>query len=133
MKVIAAASSMKILKARDENAGRSKSETTKDTAIAVLMCGLLWVLLYFLFYGTIWVWATSKGVESLLEIHDTIFAFESKFEKAKAFTELTTCLDRSVPRGKVAISDVVLCLRVMGMKSSSDARLVIFFYSVIAK
>jgi len=115
---------MKILKPRDENVERSKAETVKDTALAVIMFGMLWVLLYLLFYGTIWVWATSKGVAPLLEMQDTIFTFESKFEKAKAFTELTTCLERSVPRGKVAISDVVLCLKVMGMKSPSDVELV---------
>lgn len=107
---------MKVLKPRGE---QDKTEKANDSAFTVVMFGLLWVVIYFLFYGAIWAWASSNPVASLLDKQGVISAFESKFEKADALAELTTCLDRSVPSGKVAISDVVLCLKVMGMESQS--------------
>ncbi|KAM7192599.1 hypothetical protein V8F20_008808 [Naviculisporaceae sp. PSN 640] len=112
--VAAGAASMNYLKPREGE--RDEKDRANDPAITVVMCGVLWVLLYFLFYGTIWSWASSKPVAELLEEGGLIFKFESKFEQANILTELTTCLERSVPSGEAEISDVVLCLKVMGMK-----------------
>jgi len=111
---------MKMLKARQKSVERSKAEITKDTAFLAVMIGLLWVLLYVQFLSTIWVWTSSKTVAPLLERQDTVFRFKSNFEHAKALTELNTYMERSVFHGKEAISDLLLCIKLRGIKSSPD-------------
>ncbi|KIM96548.1 hypothetical protein OIDMADRAFT_58866 [Oidiodendron maius Zn] len=82
---------------------------------------LTWSLLiiYLIFYGTVWIWASSRTVADLIDDHGVWKDFSAKVDVPDALDLLTRCL---LERGEgwAVVEDFTFCAKDIGIKSAGD-------------
>jgi len=80
---------------------------------------ITWSLLvvYLIFYGTAWLWASSRTVADLIGDHGVWKDFQAKVDVPDALDLLTRCLyDRG--QGWATVEDFAFCAKDIGVKST---------------
>ena len=77
------------------------------------------LIIYLVFYGTVWIWASSRAVADLIDDHGVWKDFEAKVNVPDALDLLTRCL---LERGEgwAVVEDFTFCAKDIGIKSAGD-------------
>lgn len=80
---------------------------------------LSWSLLvfYLIFYGTAWIWASSRTVADLIDNHGVWKDFQAKVNVPDALDLLTRCLYDNV-QGWATVENFTFCAKDIGIKST---------------
>jgi hypothetical protein len=73
---------------------------------------------YLLFYGTCWIWASSKVIDDLMVTQATLLDFEAKVSVPNVLGLLTRCLHNSLPDRNATVEDFSTCLTALGVPST---------------
>lgn len=82
-----------------------------------IMISFSCLVIYLIFCGTTWLWASSRPIADLTDKHGVLHDFEAKVDLPDALALLTRCLQDSVPGRYATIQDFSYCLKDIGVKS----------------
>ena len=87
----------------------------KRDVSGVLICSFGCLVIYLMFFGTAWVWASSRTIADIIDKHGVLHDFQAKVNIPDALAMLTRCLQDSIPSGYATVEDFSICLKDIGV------------------
>jgi hypothetical protein len=92
------------------------TDDPKRDVSAHMIFGVACLIIYLIFYGTAWFWASSRAVADLIDDNGVWHDFQAKVNVPDALALLTRCLQDSVPTGYATVEDFSICLKNIGVE-----------------
>ncbi|KAH7176163.1 hypothetical protein EDB81DRAFT_33108 [Dactylonectria macrodidyma] len=96
---------------------RSKLNPIQRETPAYLVFSWSLLVIYLIFYGAAWAWASSRTVADLIDDHGVWKDFHAKVDVPDALDLLTRCLYDNV-QGWATVEDFAFCAKDIGIKST---------------
>jgi hypothetical protein len=87
----------------------------KDKVSGCLIFAFGLLVIYLMFYGTAWVWASDRTIHDLIDKHGVWHDFHAKVDIQDALELLTRCLQDSIPNRFATVEDFSICLKDIGV------------------